>query len=33
MERELKRVPGAQLYLIPVSEETLRHGTTGIAKF
>jgi len=33
MERELKRVPGAQLYLIPASEETRGHGTTGLAKF
>jgi len=33
MERELKRVPGAQFYLIPASEETRGHGTTGLAKF
>jgi homoserine O-acetyltransferase len=33
MERELKRVKGARLYLIPASEETRGHGTTGMAKF
>jgi homoserine O-acetyltransferase/O-succinyltransferase len=33
MERELKRVPNASLYLIPASEETRGHGTTGMAKF
>ena len=33
MERELKRVPNARLYLIPASEETRGHGTTGMAKF
>jgi homoserine O-acetyltransferase/O-succinyltransferase len=33
MERELKRIPGAQLYLIPASEATRGHGTTGLAKF
>ena len=33
MERELKRIPNARLYLIPASEETRGHGTTGLAKF
>jgi homoserine O-acetyltransferase/O-succinyltransferase len=33
MERELKRVKGGRLYLIPGSEETRGHGTTGMAKF
>jgi homoserine O-acetyltransferase/O-succinyltransferase len=33
MERELKRIPGARLYLIPASEDTRGHGTTGIARF
>jgi homoserine O-acetyltransferase/O-succinyltransferase len=33
MERALKRVPGGRLYLIPASEETRGHGTTGMAKF
>jgi homoserine O-acetyltransferase len=33
MERELKRVPNARLYLIAASEETRGHGTTGMAKF
>ena len=29
MERELPRIKGARLYLIPASEETRGHGTTG----
>lgn len=33
MERELKRVKNARLYLIPASDETRGHGTTGMAKF
>ena len=33
MERELKRVKGGRLYLIPASEDTRGHGTTGNAKF
>jgi homoserine O-acetyltransferase/O-succinyltransferase len=33
MERELKRVKNARLYLIPASEETRGHGTTAMAKF
>ena len=33
MERELKRVKGGRLVLIPGSEETRGHGTTGMAKF
>ncbi len=32
MERELKRVKNAKLFLIPASEETRGHGTTGMAK-
>ncbi len=32
MERELARVPGARLYLIPAGDETRGHGTTGMAK-
>jgi len=32
-ERELKRVMNGRLYLIPASEDTRGHGTTGIAKF
>ena len=33
MERELKRVKNGRLYLIPASENTRGHGTTGIATF
>jgi homoserine O-acetyltransferase len=33
MERELKRLKNARLYLIPASEETRGHGTTAMAKF
>jgi homoserine O-acetyltransferase/O-succinyltransferase len=33
MERELKRVKNARLYLIPASTETSGHGTTGQAKW
>jgi homoserine O-acetyltransferase/O-succinyltransferase len=33
MDRELKRMTNARLYLIPASEETRGHGTTGMAKF
>jgi homoserine O-acetyltransferase len=33
MERELKRVKGARLHLIPASDETRGHGTTGLARF
>jgi homoserine O-acetyltransferase len=33
MERELKRVKNARLYLIPASDETRGHGTTGLARF
>ena len=33
MERELRRVKGGRLYLIPGSEETRGHGTTGMARF
>jgi hypothetical protein len=32
-ERELKRVKNGRLHLIPASEDTRGHGTTGIAKF
>jgi homoserine O-acetyltransferase len=33
MVRDLKRVKNGHLYLIPASEETRGHGTTGMAKF
>ena len=33
MERELKRVNGAKLYLIPANADTRGHGTTSMAKF
>jgi homoserine O-acetyltransferase/O-succinyltransferase len=33
MERELKRVKNARLLLIPASDETRGHGTTGLARF
>jgi homoserine O-acetyltransferase len=33
MERELKRVKNGRLYLIPASDETRGHATTGMAKF
>jgi homoserine O-acetyltransferase len=33
VERELKRVKSGKLYLIPASEDTRGHGTTGLAKF
>ena len=33
MERELKRIKGARLYLIPASENTRGHGTTAMASF
>jgi homoserine O-acetyltransferase/O-succinyltransferase len=33
MDRELKRMAGAKLHLIPASEDTSGHGTTGRAKF
>ena len=33
MARELKRVKSGRLLLIPASEETRGHGTTGMAKF
>jgi homoserine O-acetyltransferase len=33
MERELKRVKNGRLHLIPASEETRGHGTTGMARF
>jgi homoserine O-acetyltransferase/O-succinyltransferase len=33
MERELKRVNGGRLYLIPASEDTRGHATTGMARF
>ncbi|MBO0764588.1 MAG: alpha/beta fold hydrolase [Hyphomicrobiaceae bacterium] len=33
MEREMKRVKGGRLYLIPASEDTRGHLTTGMAKF
>jgi homoserine O-acetyltransferase len=33
MERELKRIKNGRLYLIPASEDTRGHGTTGVARF
>jgi len=33
MERELKRVKNGRLLVIPASEATTGHGTTGNAKF
>lgn len=33
MERELKRVKNATLYVVPASEDTRGHSTTGFAKF
>ena len=33
MERELERVKNGRLYLIPASDSTSGHGTTGSAKF
>ena len=33
MDRELKRVKNGKLLLIPASEDTRGHGTTGMAKF
>jgi homoserine O-acetyltransferase/O-succinyltransferase len=33
MERELKRIKNGRMYLIPASEDTRGHGTTGMAKF
>jgi homoserine O-acetyltransferase len=33
MESEIKRVKNGKLYVIPASEETRGHGTTGMAKF
>ena len=33
MERELKRVKNGRLHLIPASEDTRGHATTGMAKF
>jgi homoserine O-acetyltransferase len=33
MEREMKRVKNGRLHLIPASEDTRGHGTTGMAKF
>ena len=33
MERELKRLKNARVYLIPGSEDTAGHGTTAMAKF
>jgi homoserine O-acetyltransferase len=33
LERDLKRVKNGRLYLIPASEATRGHGTTGMAKF
>jgi homoserine O-acetyltransferase/O-succinyltransferase len=32
LERELKRIKNGRMYLIPGSEDTRGHGTTGIAR-
>jgi homoserine O-acetyltransferase len=33
LERGIKRIQNARMYLIPGSEDTRGHGTTGMAKF
>jgi homoserine O-acetyltransferase len=33
MEKELRRIPNAKLYLVPGSADTFGHGTTGNARF
>ena len=33
MDRELKRIKNAKYYLIPASDQTAGHGTTGSAKW
>lgn len=33
LEREIKRIKGGRIFLIPGSEATAGHGTTGQAKF
>jgi len=33
LEREIKRVKNGRVYLVPASEDTRGHGTTGQAKF
>ena len=33
MERDLARVKGGALHLIPASADTRGHGTTGMARF
>jgi homoserine O-acetyltransferase len=33
MDREMKRVKNGRYYLIPASENTAGHGTTGSAKW
>jgi homoserine O-acetyltransferase len=33
MEREMKRLKNGRYYLIPASEQTAGHGTTGQAKW
>ena len=33
LERELKRIKNGRMYLIPGSEDTRGHGTTGMARF
>ena len=32
LERELKRIKTGRMYLIPASEDTRGHGTTGMAR-
>ena len=33
LEREIKRIKNGRMYLIPGSEDTRGHGTTGMARF
>ena len=33
LEREIKRIKNGRIYLIPGSEDTRGHGTTGMARF
>jgi homoserine O-acetyltransferase len=33
MEKALKQIPNASIYLIPASDQTTGHGTTGQAKW
>lgn len=33
MERKIKRVKNGRYFLMPASDQTSGHGTTGVAKF